>query len=73
MEVEPRIERIDPHPLQGDDASGSEPVAAHLLAGERGLLRKEDVDAATGQVIGRGRATGAGADHEDIHLARSGA
>jgi hypothetical protein len=71
--LESRIERIDPHPLQGEDSPGGEPVAAHLLPGERGLLRHEDVDALPGEVVGGRGAAGAGADNEDVHLSRSGA
>ena len=52
------------------DRARGEPVAADLVAGERGLLQQQDVDAGVGEVVGRARARRTGADDDDVGLPR---
>ena len=66
--LEPRVVGVDAHVLDRLDRARGQPVAADLLAGERGLLDQGDVDPVSGQVIGGRRPARAGADHEHIGL-----
>ena len=56
------------------DGGGGESVAADLVARERAFLKKDDVKASSGQVIGGGGPARARADDDDVsaHVARHG-
>ena len=56
------------------DGSGGESVAADLVARERAFLKKDDVKASSGQVIGGGGPARARADDDNVsaHVARHG-
>jgi hypothetical protein len=59
---------VDAHPGELTYGPGREAVAAHLLAGERGLLQQQDVEAGLGEVVGGRGARRAGTDDDDVGL-----
>ena len=63
---------VDAHLDQGAGAARGEAVAADLLAGERRLLEKQDVEAGESQPVG-GTAPGrSGADDDDVGIVARG-
>ena len=48
------------------DRARGQPVAADLLARERGLLQQQDVEPGLREVVRGGRAGGTGADDDDV-------
>ncbi len=57
---------VDAHGDQGLDRARGQPVAADLLARERGLLQQQHVEPGLRQVEGGGRAGRPGADDDDV-------
>ena len=57
---------VDAHVLEGLDPAGGQPVAAHLLAREGGLLQDDDVETGAGEPVRGARARGAGADDDHV-------
>jgi hypothetical protein len=54
-----------------DERSGptrSEPIAADLLARERGLFKEQDVEAGGGHPVRRATAAGSGTDNDDVGI-----
>ena len=57
---------VDAHPDQLLDRARGQPVAADLLPRELGLLQQQHPYAVPGQVVRGRRATGTGADDDDV-------